>query len=124
MAAFGVDVLDPSVSTRRIGVLLDRLPPWARGGGSVWSTEAELLALIVDHLAALTWITMRAHGAKNVRKPRPVPRPDTRYANRVTTPAAGGAESARNPSEEAKAGSWAEAAEMLAGMPGMRTSGG
>jgi hypothetical protein len=117
MAGFGVDVLDPRVSTRRVAVLLDRLPPAARRGGQQWSTEAELLALLIDGMAALTWVTMRAHGAKNVPRPRPIPRP----------PQPGGAappraQPAPRPSEPgaAKAGSWAEAAAMLGGMPGVK----
>jgi hypothetical protein len=117
MAGFGVDVLDPRVSTRRVGVLLDRLPPAARRGGEQWSTEAELLAVLVDHLAALTWVTMRAHGAKNVPKPRPIPRPPQpgaaapRPAPSPPAPAQPGA---------AKASSWADAAQQLAGMPGVK----
>jgi hypothetical protein len=117
MAGFGVDVLDPAVSTRRVAVLLDRLPPHARRAGQQWSTEAELLAVMVDHLAALTWVTMRAHGAKNVPKPRPIPRPPQaggaapRPAQRDPAPAQPGA---------AKASSWAEAGAMLGGMPGVK----
>jgi hypothetical protein len=117
MAGFGVDTLDPAVSTRRVAVLIDRLPPSARRGGQQWSTEAELLAVLVDHVAALTWVTMRAHGAKNVPRPRPIPRP----------PQPGGAapprpQSPPAPSQPgaAKASSWAEAAAMLGGMPGVK----
>jgi hypothetical protein len=117
MAGFGVDVLDPAVSTRRVAVLLDRLPPHARRAGQQWSTEAELLAVVVDHLAALTWVTMRAHGAKNVPRPRPIPRP----------PQPGGAAPppAHPPPGPAQPGavktsSWAEAAEKLRGMPGVK----
>ena len=33
MLAYGVDTLDPAVSTRRVGVLLDRLPPSALRNG-------------------------------------------------------------------------------------------
>jgi hypothetical protein len=117
MAGFGVDVLDPAVSTRRVAVLIDRLPPHARRGGQQWSTEAELLAVLVDHLAALTWVTMRAHGAKNVPKPRPIPRPPQpggaapRPAQPGPAPAKPGA---------AKTSSWADAAAQLAGMPGVK----
>ena len=117
MAGFGVDVLDPAVSTRRVAVLLDRLPPHARRNGQQWSTEAELLAVLVDHLAALTWVTMRAHGAKNVAKPRPIPRPPQpggaapRPAQPTPGPAKPGA---------AKTSSWADAAAMLGEMPGVK----
>jgi hypothetical protein len=75
MAAYRIDCLDPAVTPRRVAVLLSRLPSWARGGGDPWSPEADLLALLIDHVAALIWITQRAHGAKHVRKPSPLPRP-------------------------------------------------
>jgi hypothetical protein len=87
-AAFGVDVLAPGVSLRRIWSLLSRLPPQYRAGGEVWSTEAELLALVVDHLAHLTWVTARAAGAKSVAKPRPLPRPTSAPVMRESPPAA------------------------------------
>jgi len=117
MAAYGIDCLDPAVTPRRVAVLLSNLPPSARGGGDPWSTEAELLALLVDHVAALTWITMRAHGAKRARKPSPLPRPPRRGV-----PAS--APSARAPGPgEVKAGSWADAAALLAGIPGMKSGG-
>ena len=117
MAAFGVDVLDPAVSTRRVAVLLERIPPAARRPGEAWSVEAELLAVLVDQVASLTYVTLRAAGAKNVAKPRPLPRPHS--------PAAAGKAPQRpvqGPPEASgpvKAGSWADAARMLAGLPGM-----
>src|SRR5580693_5854333 len=105
MEVYGVDVLDPAVSTRRVAVLLERLPPYARRPGEHWSTEAELLAVVADQLAQLTWVTLRAHGAKNAARPRPLPRPGIR------------AQSARNSAgpppgpaaEGGKAGTWADA---------------
>jgi hypothetical protein len=115
MGAFGVDTLDPATTTRRVAVLLDRLPPSARVGGEVWSVEAELLAVLVDQVAALTWVTLRAAGAKNAKRPRPIPRPTRsgRAAERQVPAAA----------EPGRAGSWADAARQLAGMPGMRRDG-
>lgn len=118
LQVYGVDVLDSRTSTRRVRVLLDRLPPQARRFGEQWSTEAELLALLIDHVANLTWITLKAHGAKNVARPRPIARPrDVRNANRVT-----GHETAPGSRGESQAGSWADAARMLAGMPGVEVS--
>ncbi len=116
LQVYGVDVLDRRTSTRRVWVLLNRLPPEARRIGELWSTEAELLAVLVDHLAGLTWITMKAHGAKNVPKPRPMPRPRSaavRPAEPAVTAGTG------------KAGSWLDAARQLGGMPGVEviTSG-
>ena len=80
LEVYGVDVLDPAVSTRRVAVLLERLPPYARRFGEAWSTEAELLAVVSDQLAQLTWVTLRAAGAKNATRPRPLPRPGGRPA--------------------------------------------
>jgi hypothetical protein len=115
--AFGVDVLDPQVSTRRVSDLLRRLPPSALRGGELWSTEADLLAVLIDQVAILTWVTLRANGAKRAPKPRPLPRPGSRWAQQPPAPAQDGA-GAR------KAGTWAEAAQALAGMPGMAVDGG
>jgi hypothetical protein len=110
--AFGVDVLDPQVSTRRVGDLLRRLPPSALKAGELWSTEADLLAVLIDQVAILTWVMLRAFGAKNARRPRPLPRPGSRWAQQAPGPAQDGATGR-------KAGTWAEAAQALAGMPGM-----
>ena len=75
MAGYGVDVLDPAVTPRRVAVLVERLPPFARGPGEEWSTEADLLALLIDHVANLTWITLRAHGSKAGRGRGPASAP-------------------------------------------------
>jgi hypothetical protein len=131
LAAYGVDVLDPDVSTRRVKVLLDRVPPSARRGGEQWSTEADLLAALIDHVAYLTWVTLKAHGAKGAAKPKPVPRPKRSPVNAA-------AESARKRAVDAaraqpralagtvteapaKAASWADAILAIAKVPGVRT---
>jgi hypothetical protein len=75
LAAYGVDVLDPAVSLRRVHVLLERLPPHARRLGEQWSTESELLAGLVDRVAYLTYVTLRANGAKDAKVPEPIARP-------------------------------------------------
>jgi hypothetical protein len=128
LAAYGVDVLDPAVSTRRVWVLVNRLPPAARSGGEAWSVEADLLALVSDQLSWLSYITLKAHGAKNVPKPKPVPRPKRQPVLTVATPArpaermtAGTMPRAGEPAR--KAGSWAEAARALASVPGVSASG-
>lgn len=121
MATYGVDVLDPAVTPRRISVLLDRLPPYARRPGQQWSTEAELLAVLIDHVANLTWITARAAGAKNVPRPRPIQRP--RVAEPARNPRAINGPAGPAPGT-VKTSSWAEAVELLAGMAGVRVTGG
>ena len=120
MAAYGIDTLDPAVSTRRIAVLLERLPPDARRAGEHWSTEAELLALLIDHVANLTWITLKAHGAKGASRPRPLPRPAQRAQPRSSPPARAAGRAA--PDGAVKTGTWMEAAMALAKIPGVEVS--
>lgn len=118
LAAFGVDVLDPSVSLRRIWVLVQRLPPGVRRGGEVWSTESELLAGLIDHVAMLTWVVSRLAGGK-ATKPKPVPRP--RDSDRLCQPAALAAENGHQKrGGPVKYSKWSEAIEALMGMPGVR----
>lgn len=104
LATYGIDTLDPGVSTRRVWVLLERLPPQARRGGEQWSVEAELLAGLIDQVANLTWITLQAHGAKGVTRPQPVPRPPGRRA---------AAEA------QADRGGWGDVLRQLSGIPGV-----
>lgn len=113
MATYGVDCLDPRVSLRRVHVLLDNLPPQARRPGEQWSTEAELLALLIDHVAQLTWVTMRAAGSKGTSRPQPIRRPDRRAVPRPAP---------RAPDEGSglvKAPTWAAAAQELRAIPGV-----
>ncbi len=77
LAVYGVDVLDPNVSLRRVHVLVSRLPagslPWA-DNAMAWSAEAHLLARLNDAIDLLTWVTARAAGSKASR-PKPLRRP-------------------------------------------------
>jgi hypothetical protein len=106
LATYGIDTLDPAVSTRRVWVLLERLPPAARRPGEQWSTEAELLALLIDHVADLTWVTARAYGSKGSR-PKPLPRPAARQ------------DGPPQPDAPRPTSSWADAIRALAGVPGV-----
>ncbi|HEX4399682.1 MAG TPA: hypothetical protein VH136_18730 [Trebonia sp.] len=124
LAAYGVDVLDPGTSLRRVHVLLERLPPHARRGGEQWSTEAELMASLIDHVAVLTYVTLKANGA-NASKPKPVERPPMR---RRPQPKARAPRPRRPLGKEQhdgdeQTGSWADAIEAIAGSPGVRVSG-
>jgi hypothetical protein len=128
LAAFGVDVLDPAVSVRRVHVLLERLPPHARNIGEQWSTEAELIAHLIDCVQYLTWVTLRAHGAKPAR-PRPVKRPAARQlAQQRPAPVvvSSRADAARELEQggQVKTGSWGEAGSLLAGLAGVRVRHG
>ena len=84
LSTYGVDVLDPAVSLRRVHVLAQRCPPGSLTmveSPAAWSTEAHLLARLNDAVDVLTWITLRINGSK-ARKPKPLARPgvDTRVS--------------------------------------------
>lgn len=128
LAAYGVDVLDPGVSLRRVHVLLERLPPAARVQGEHWSTEAELLAHVLDALRDLTWITSTAYGGKSPQ-PKPVQRPPLRERVEQLAPAGHAAPQISAHELAAQGGtvktaSWAEAGMLMAGMPGVRVNDG
>lgn len=122
-------MLDPAVSLRRVAVLLEHLPPAARRGGEAWSAEADLLAGLIDHVAYLTWITIRAHGGKS-GKPKPVKRPPERRARRQAPAArrralpATSSGSSGSSGDAVKTGSWAEAIAEMAGNGGVRVRNG
>jgi hypothetical protein len=116
LAAYGVDVLDPQVTTRRVHVLLERLPPWSRLPGEQWSVEAELLAALIDHVAQLTYVTLKAAGAKGATQPTAVRRPPRRLA---APPPPDLAEPGAPAREAGKVASWGEAVKRLAVMPGV-----
>jgi hypothetical protein len=84
LSTFGVDVLDPGVSLRRVHVLVRRLPPGsltAVESPAAWSTEAHLLARLNEATDLLTWVLLRVNGSK-ARKPKPLPRPGVAEARR------------------------------------------
>ena len=110
-AAYGVAVQDAALTPRRMWVLLNHMPPAFRRPGEHWSVEAELLALLADHVANLTWVTLRANGAKSAQRPKPLPRPP----RRAGAAAAAVAEHAA----ERQGSRWAALAEALTGMDGV-----
>ena len=80
LATYGIDVLDPGVSLRRVKVLAERLPAGAWPDPhheASWTHEAYLLAQLIDEVAALHYTTVRAHGGKPPR-PKPFPRPSSK----------------------------------------------
>lgn len=115
-AAYGVNVADPALTARRLWSLLHHVPPAVRRPGEHWSTEAEMLAALIDHLAYLTWVTLRANGAKAPR-PRPVPRPGRAGA---AAPAAAGE---LGDGHARQTSGWGEAAELLSGLEGVIVHG-
>lgn len=118
MAAYGVDVLDPRVTPRRVQTLFDNLPPAYRRPGEEWSIEAELLALLVDRVAELTYVTVRANGGK-AKRPKPIATPKSRRPA-----AAGDSNAGRRGDEPVKHRTWGDAIAAIAGMPGVAVSRG
>ena len=84
MGTFGVDVLDPAVTPRRLGVLLERLPPgsWPdQHSPASWSAEAYLLAALIDAVQWNTYATLLGKTKARPAKPKAMPRPGQR--NRI-----------------------------------------
>jgi hypothetical protein len=124
LAAYGVDVLDPGTSLRRVHVLLERLPPHARRGGEQWSTESELLASLIDHVAWLTWVTMRVNGG-NGPKPKPVTRPPLRQRpRRAAAPRPRRALGRLEDTGTEPTASWGDAIAAIAATDGVRVRDG
>lgn len=101
LAAYGIDILEPRVTLRRIWTLARRLPPGAwpdHRDPMHWTIEAHLLASVLDALAGLTYVTVKAAGGKPSR-PKPWPRPKRR---RELAPADG-----------KRGGTWADVARAL-----------
>lgn len=81
LATYGVDLLDPAVSLRRVHVLVSLLPPGAASAvedDTAWSVEAHLLAHLGDAVNSLTYVTLKANGAKGAKQPPTIPRPGRR----------------------------------------------
>jgi hypothetical protein len=113
LAAYGIDVRDPSVTTRRVHVLLSRLPPRGRELGQPWTPEAELLAGLIDHIAYLTYVVLRL-GGSTPERPKPVWRPPR---GSPWLPAGGPAEQRQEQRPERP--SWGAAIAQIAAMPGV-----
>lgn len=106
LAVYGIDVLDPATTLRRVKTLTERLPAgsWPDVEHAMsWSTESYLLAQLVDEVAALTWVTARVYGGKSAA-PKPFPRPA--------------------PPRRAPRSTWADVAAELTGRQGVVTHGG
>ena len=81
LACYGVDVLAAGLTSRRLWVLLKRLPPHARIGADVeqqWSQESYLLAALIDAVQNLSYITMQVWSKSKIKAPKPLQRPGDR----------------------------------------------
>jgi hypothetical protein len=88
MGAYGVDVLAPGVSLRRIWVLWQRLPPSTRARAAVeesWSQESYLLANAVDYLAHLDYVTTSVNSKQHIDMPKPTERPGDKTRDKTQT---------------------------------------
>jgi hypothetical protein len=77
LATYGVDVLDPRVTLRRLWSLAHRLPAgsWPdQTRPMAWSVEAQLIGGLIDAVAWLTYVTVRTAGGQ-MTKPKPFRRP-------------------------------------------------
>ena len=79
LARYGVDTLDPSVTMRRVFVLLQRLPGEYLLDPGDWDTDRHLLATVADAVHTLLWVTVKVNSKKgtSVPKIKPLPRPDS-----------------------------------------------
>ena len=79
LARYGVDTLDPTVTNRRVFVLLQRLPGEYLLDPIDWDTDRHLLATIADALHNLLWVTVKVNSKKGASVPKisPIPRPGT-----------------------------------------------
>lgn len=87
MAHYGLDVLDPAVTPRRIHVLLARLPAgaWPEADSPAsWSLEAHLLAATIDAVREVSWVTAAANSKRPPPRPKPMPRPGDRVKGGLT----------------------------------------
>jgi hypothetical protein len=77
LAHYAVDPLDPTVTPRRMWVLLSNLPPGSMRGNhaGAWTMEAHLLASVVDALNQLTWVQVAKASKKKPKRPQPLRRP-------------------------------------------------
>lgn len=76
-----VDLWRGRLSVRKTLVLIEQLPAganlWqAQQSNAGWSTEAHLLAAVIDQLRVLAWQNTE-DGQKNRSRPEPVERPET-----------------------------------------------
>lgn len=82
LAHYGIDTLaDPGPTPRRMHRLVQALPAGAFPGMDVpmaWSTEAHLLAAVIDAVEMLTWVQVSKASRTRPKKPKPFPRPGTR----------------------------------------------
>jgi hypothetical protein len=86
-------VLDDSVSLRRVALALSALPPgtWPDSDHvASWSITEHLLAVLIDEVRQLTWLTARAAGAKHVARPEPMQRPGARRRSKASDSAGDG----------------------------------
>ena len=80
--------IDPHRATlRRVGVLARRLPPgtWHAGDGpGSWTSEAYLLANVVDAINNLTYVQVQKSSKRKIKPPKPTWRPGRAKKQRMS----------------------------------------
>jgi hypothetical protein len=90
LRVYGVDPQEASL--RRVWVLTQRLPPgtWHKGEGpGSWTSEAWLLAGVLDALNQLTWVQVQKSTKKRIPQPKPTWRPGKQATGKVSWTAFG-----------------------------------
>ena len=80
--------IDPHRATlRRVRVLARRLPPgtWHKGNGpGSWTTEAYLLANVLDAINSLTYVQVQKASKRKVKPPKPTWRPGQKQKRKMS----------------------------------------
>lgn len=88
LRVYGLDTLADTITPRRMIVLLRGLPSgsleqWPEHPAA-WSTEAHLLAHLIDAVQWNTWTLARVHSKSKPKEPKPTPRPGPKPKRRTT----------------------------------------
>lgn len=89
LRTYGLDTLADPISPRRMIALLRGLPSgsleaWT-DNAAAWSTEAHLLAHLVDAVQWNTWTLARVNSKSKPKEPKPTPRPGPKPKRRTTS---------------------------------------
>jgi hypothetical protein len=83
LRVYGIDVLDPNISLRRVALAVTALPmgSWPDPDHDAsWSVTDHLLATLCDCVRENTWVTAQANaGKRKIDRPKPVDRPGRRH---------------------------------------------
>ena len=87
LARYGVDTLDPTVTQRRVFVLLQHLPGEYLLEPGEWDLDRHLLATLIDAVHNLLWVTVKVNSKKGATVPRIKPLPRSGVVSEAEKPA-------------------------------------